>query len=275
MIHSIDYYSFTIPHEFPPVMSILEKNREAIEKFVKVCNLSEIFPVRPEEWTPETGARQYQVRLRHSAIDITLSYGSVNAHVFVECAGKSCNNLDAVNALDAIIKATCDRATRIDFAVDIETDADPISFSAFRNSPSFKSSGQIISPTGRTGYVGGRKSDRMARVYRYEPPHPRSKFLRVEAEYKHNAAKSAAKHYLEVGLVQASIDAHSPFQWLSAAWTPEVVSSSKIAYKAYRPDNASTVRWLYGDVITALSKAVKSGIVDFEEWLKKAREGLS
>jgi hypothetical protein len=96
----------------------------------------------------------------------------------------------------------------------------------------------------------------------------------VEAEYKHDAAKSASKHYIETGLIKASLDAHQAFQWKHAAWTPEIVGASKIPYTAYRPDNASTVRWLYGDVVTALSKAVKTGLVDFDAWVNFVREGL-
>lgn len=274
MIHSIDYYSFTIPHEFPSIMKIEEKSHEAIRIFSLVCHEMSMFRMPLEAWKPETGARQYQVRLRHETTDITISFGSVNAHLFIECAGKACNTLDAINALLPLIENTLSRATRIDFAVDIFTDCDPRDFSASRNSTSFKSSGEVRTPSGRTNYVGGRASDRMARVYRYEPPHPRSEYLRVEAEYKHDAAKAAAQHLIAFGLPQASLDAHSPFQWTHATWTPENAHSSKIPYKAYRPDNASTVRWLYGDVVTALSKAIKAGLVDLDEWLEFLREGL-
>lgn len=275
MLYSIDYYSFTIRYEFPSTMKIQEKNRECIKAFLSVGKLQNIIPFKLDDWTPETGARQYQVRLRHNSLDICLSYGSINAHIFVECAGKACNNLDALDALVSLIEATSSRATRIDFAVDIECDTDPRDFVEMRGGTAFKSSGEIRTPSGRTNYVGGRSSDRMARVYRYEPPHPRAGFLRVEAEYKHAAAKASSGHLISKGLSQTCLDAHSPFQWAHPDWTPGNVNASKISYKAYRPENASTIRWLYGDVISALSKAVKAGLIDFEEWLKIAREGLS
>jgi len=274
MIHSIDYYSFTIPHEFPQIMSIQEKNRECVKTFLSVCDLEPMLGFKLEDWTPEIGLRQYQVRLRHASLDICLSFGSVNAHIFVECAGKACNNLDALDALEQVIAATHERATRIDFAVDIECDTDPSEFTAFRKNKSFKSSGEIRSPSGRTSYVGGRASDRMARVYRYEPPHPRARFLRVEAEFKHAAAKAAAGRVGTQTLAALSLDAHSSFQWSHPAWTPENINTSKIAYKVYRPENAATVRWLYGDVVTALSKAIKAELIDFDEWLNFVREGL-
>jgi len=274
MIHSIDYYSFTIPYEFPTNIKIEEKCRLAIKKFVSHCGLSDTGFLRREAWEIESGARQYQIRLRHSSLDICVSFGQVNAHIFVECAGKACNNLDALDVLDKIIETTMERTTRIDFAVDLLTDCDPREFIAQRGGSAFKSSGEIRTPSGRTNYIGSRSGDRMARVYRYEPPHPRASFLRVEAEYKHAAAKAAARHFITNGHSQACLDAHSPFQWKHAAWTPEDTTSSKIPYTAYRPDNASTVRWLYGDVVTALSKAVKAGLVDFEVWVNFVREGL-
>lgn len=274
MIYSIDYYSFTIPYEFPSNITIKDKNNLAIAKILDTCKLRFIGYFSSGDWLVETGARQYQVRLRHKTVDICISFGSINAHIFVECAGKACNNLDALDALVPIIKATADRTSRIDFAVDILTDCDPREFVAQREGTAFKSSGEIRSPAGRTNYIGSRTSDRMARVYRYEPPHPRASYLRVEAEYKHAAAKAASRHFTNKDVSIACLDAHTPFQWKHPAWTPENLTSSKIPYKAYRPDNASTIRWLYGDVVTALSKAVKEGLVDFEEWVNFVREGL-
>jgi hypothetical protein len=114
----------------------------------------------------------------------------------------------------------------------------------------------------------------MARVYRYEPPHPRAEYLRVEAEYKGNAAKIASKHYLEAGLLQASMDAHTPFGWSHTDWSQENTTSRKINYTSYRPENAATIRWLYGDVITALSKACKSELVILDDWLTELKKKI-
>lgn len=219
-------------------------------------------------WSHENGARFYQHRLRHDVTGIALSYGKTNAHILVEFSGFTCNNLDAGGLLDDVIKQTYSRCSRIDFAVDIETATDPKDFVEQRGNKSFKSSGNKVSPSGRTYYLGGRTSERMARVYRYNPPHPRSNLLRVEAEYKGDAAKAAAEHYCTSGLQQACIDAHHPFSWEHHDWQEGELASRKIPYKAYNPQNASTIRWLYGDVVTALRKAVKADLIDFDDWLK-------
>lgn len=274
MFYSIDYYAMTIPIRSPIGDFGHETLLATIKAFISFFDFQPEYYELPGSWGIEAGTRPYSTRLRHSVTDVCLSVGNANAHIYVEFAGKACNNYDAKGELDDIITRSVLRVSRIDFAVDIITKVDPREFSAQRKNKSFKSSGEKRSPSGRTNYVGGRTSERMARVYRYEPPHPRSQYLRVEAEYKGSAGKAAAKHYLEVGLQRASLDAHSAFGWSHSDWTPEDESSGKIPYKTYRPENASTVRWLYGDVVTALLKAVEKGLVDFDEWLEFVREGL-
>src|ERR1044071_1571589 len=272
MFSKIGYYSFTILFDAPSVIRREELFNLVLKTFVSVSDFQPERFLNISEYSVEQGARQYHYRLRHNSSEMALSFGGINNHILVECAGKTCDTFDSADLLYPLISATCERTTRIDFAVDIETTEDPRTFSAFRNSKAFKSSGEQRTPSGRTNYVGGRKGERMARVYRYEPPHPRSHLLRVEAEYKGHAAKAAAGHLLEVGVRQACLDAHSPFQWTSPTWSPENGSGIKIPYKAYRPENAATVRWLYGDVVTALSKALKKGLIDWDEWLKYVRK---
>lgn len=274
MYYSIDYYAFTIPTRSP----FGDIDHEALEFIVKAAVT--FLQLEPESfqfglrWQVEGAKHPYKTRLRHIVTDLCLSVGSVNAHVYVELAGKACNTFDATGQLDTFIHIACDRTSRIDFAVDIETGEAPAVFSASRNNMAFKSNGHKDSPSGSTYYVGGRTSERMARVYRYEPPHPRSHLLRVEAEYKGDAGKIAAEYYLKVGVQQACIDAHQAFQWTHPTWTPSLPSQGKIPYKKYRPENASTVRWLYGDVVTALSKAVTSGLIDLDDWLDFLRGKL-
>ena len=268
MFYSIDYYAMTIP-----VQSIFsEVDHEginfAIKAFISFFRLEDAVFSSGASWIVEGAKHPYKTRLRHAVTDVCLSIGKVNPHIYVEFAGKACNTFDATDQLDGFIRTSSERTSRIDFAVDIETEIDPRDFCASTNSKAFKSSGEKRTPSGRTSYVGGRSSERMARIYRYEPPHPRSHLLRVEAEYKGDASKVAAEHYLKEGLLQACLDAHSPFQWTHPSWTPGDRVARKIEYKKYRPENAATVHWLYGDVITALSKAVTSGLIDFGDWLE-------
>ena len=274
MYYCIDYYAMTIPIRSPIGEFGHETLLSITKSFTSFFNLAGEDFLSAGQWGIEGAKHPYKTRLRHAVTDVCLSVGSVNAHIYVEFAGKACATFDGKGILDDIISRSTDRTSRIDFAVDILCKTDPLEFSEQRENLSFKSTGNKRTPSGRTEYVGGRTSERMARVYRYEPPHPRSEFLRVEAEYKGDAAKASARHYIEVGLQQATLDAHSCFKWTSPDWTPENGTYGKIPYKNYRPENASTIRWLYGDVITALSKAISSDLIDFGEWLENLQERL-
>ncbi len=276
MFYSIDYYSYTIPTEKPFIEGMFyDQQSTVIKAFATSFSdlaLEQLFSLN---WTHEQGQRFYQHRLRHDQTDVALSYGRTNSHIFVELDGKACNNFDSRDLLEPLILRTGERCSRIDFAVDIECDTPPKEFIEQRHGRAFKSSGNKYSPTGGTEYIGGRTSDRMARVYRYYKPHPRHMFLRVEAEYKGDAAKAACEHLSAHGLLQTCLGAHQPFGWEHHNWTPDEDAPPKITYRAYSPADASTVRWLYGDVITALRKAVKNDLIEFEEWLTVLKKGMN
>lgn len=273
MYYSIDYYSFTILLDKPLGEGMFESDyRFAIDRFCDLNAAIRNVPTFREGWAIQNAKGFYSYRLRHETTDATISYGSINAHLLVELAGKACNTFDAADLLMPLIQSTCERATRIDFAVDILCNTSPFEFIGKRGNVSFKSSGNKYSPTGGTEYLGGRSSDRMVRVYRYYEPHPRADFLRVEAEYKGSAAKASAAHLITAGVWQASLDAHHPFQWQHDVWQPDISTAKPIKYSNYRPSNASTVHWIYGDVVTALRKAAATGLIDLDEWLKYLRE---
>jgi len=275
MFTLVDYYSFTIPLKEPLGKAMFDADKQmAIRTFAQTVRISTFENGVEDNWETENAKGFYQTRLRHISADVTLSYGAINSHIFVELAGKACANFDSQDLLNQLIERTWERATRIDFAVDIKTEIAPKTFIEARSNKSFKSSGNKYSPTGGTEYLGGRSSERMARVYRYYSPHPRHEFLRVEAEYKGDAAKAASKHLVEAGVQQASLDAHQPFGWLHAIWDTGDCTATRITYRTFRPDTASTLVWLYGDVVSALRKATKTGLLDLEEWLKFLREGL-
>lgn len=243
--------------------------KHAISEFLRFIPDNEHHKFGLGNWGIEPARGFYSIRLRHEITGVAISFGAINQHLFIELSGRACNNLEAIDALFPLIEQTSDRCSRIDFAVDIATECDPETFCTERVGTSFKSNGTIESPSGKTCYLGSRKSERMARVYRYAPPHPRSHLLRVEAEYKGDAGKAAAKHLATTDLRSACLDAHKPFGWQHSSWSEDEDGARKIEYKSYSPSNASTVRWLYGDVITALRKAIETGLVDLDDWLSK------
>jgi len=275
MIYSIDYYAYTIPTESPFIEGMFYDQQETVLNIFRTSlPVNEHSHKFVDGWQHEHIHKHYQHRLRHTATDVCLSYGRKNAHVYVEFAGKACNALESIDILLLIILGTNPRCSRIDFAVDVECQISPAVFISQRHNKSFKSSGNKYSPTGGTEYIGGRTSDRMARVYRYNEPHPRHKLLRVEAEFKGDAAKATAKFLSETDVQTACLSAHQIFGWKHEVWQPDQANISKVPYKSYSPSTASTIEWLYGDVVTALRKAIRKDIIDFEDWLKYVRQGL-
>lgn len=275
MISLIDYYSFTVPTERDFDNQMFHSNRtfviDLFTTYFSDITLQHFFTLN---WEDEHGSGFYKSRIRHADTDVCISYGGVNKHIFVELAGKACASLDARDLLIPLITNTHARASRIDFAFDIECDVSPAEFVAFRNGKAFKSNGSINSESGSTVYVGSRKADRMARVYRYYPPHPRAAYLRVEAEYKGDAAKAFSAVVVRDGALRSCLAAHLPFGWGHSVFDTTDTTVSRVTIPYSRPKDASTVRWLYGDIPKAVARCVKEGLIDFDDWLETVKECL-
>lgn len=268
MYYKVDYYSFTIPIDAPIERASLEAQSFIINSFLSLGSYLAQWGGNLSAWEVESAKGFYTFRLRHLPTGVTLSWGKVNPHIFVEVSGSACDNLESVDALVPLVRDTCTRCSRIDFAVDIETQTDPVSFSASLKNKAVKSNGHQKSPTGETVYLGGRASENFVRIYRYNPPHPRSHLLRAEVECKGDAAKVAAAYLVATDVKTACLAAHARYDWQHPDWQPDAHSLSKLAFRHYSRSDASTVKWLYGDVVTALNKAVKNGIVDLDDWLR-------
>jgi len=263
MYHKIDYYAFTIPARLA-----FSEVTDEIQAFVQstfstlLCGY-DIQETLESGWYLERAKGFYSHRLRHEVTGIALSFGTTNAHVYCELSGKACDCLESSGVLAALINKTGARASRIDFAVDIATELPVDEFTYHRNEKRWKFVSHIVSASGTTDYVGSRTGERMARVYRYNPPHPRSHLLRVEAEYKGDAAKAIVKELEIRSLEDVCMAAHAPFGWNHPIWKAEEKEAVKVPYSAHNPDNAATVRWLYGVVAASVRKAVQNGLIDW------------
>jgi hypothetical protein len=268
----IDYYSFIINSAAPFGDVGKETCDYVINAFRSLFPSPATQALFDADWHLEAAKGFYSARLRHELSGVALSFGSVNAHIFCELSGKPCDTLDSAAELIPLVRSTHAKCSRIDFAVDFSTDTTPERFSAFRNTTRWKYAPVYPSSSGTTVYVGSRTSERMARVYRYNKPHPRAHLLRVEAEYKGKAARAIAALVTEKSFSDVIRDAHSVFGWSHDLWNESIGQGEKVSYTSHRPANANTVRWLYGDVAKALWRAIDSDLIDFEEWLKFVRE---
>jgi hypothetical protein len=217
------------------------------------------------QWSPAGGF--YTHRIMCPTTGVSISFASSNRFALCELSGRTVDNVLRYLSIRELCLAANGRATRIDLAVDIETDCTPAEFSAERDSARFKSQGNYISETGETCYVGSRSSDRLARVYRYYAPHPRAHLLRAEAEYKGDAAKTLCDALIEKELTEVTFSAHLPFGWKHPLWTSQQLEVSKIPARAYDREGAGTLRWLELSVVPAIKKAAGNGLIDLKQWL--------
>lgn len=268
MDFKIDWYSFTLPLRGIPG-GAGDETIKHIDLFLELAIGEDWVPIAGRHiWQLEKGRGFYSFRIRNADTKVCVSWGDVNPHVYIECSGEACDLINRLGALEHFIEKTCNRASRIDFAVDIETDCDPQDFIVNIDGQAFKTTGSIVSENGKTCYIGSRKSERMARVYRYSHPHPRSHLLRVEAEYKGEAAKIAARAVICEGVRSACLAAHLPFRWKHPVWKPDETTYTKLPARKYDTEQASTVRWLYGTVAQSLLKAHQSDLINLAEWLQ-------
>jgi len=193
-------------------------------------------------------------------------------HACVEISGQGCERLIADGALNDVLAKCADRVTRIDVATDIETNVLPSEFVSQVTHERMRAHGSQISETGQTEYVGSQKSDRYARVYRYNPPHPRAKLLRIEHVFRRDYAKSVAKACVENGIVSVAASAGKAFGWAHGTWILSEAEFCDIAVTAPEKGGGKTVTWLVRSVAPAFRRLVADGTIRdpqafFEEYL--------
>jgi len=200
---------------------------------------------------------------------ITL-YASPNlTHCCVEISGQGCERLIAQGCLDNVLSRCHERITRIDIASDIETEVRPTSFVEKVDHERMRTSGHVVSDTGETCYVGSQKSDRYARVYRYNQPHPRSHLLRIEHVFRREYAKVVAGEIARSGVDAVAKSAGKAFGWAHTVWTPESTQEIDLSVVKAEPTMGGTVFWLIKSVAPAFKKLVAKGIIpDPEKFLR-------
>ena len=211
----IDWYSFTLPLVSPlPARTGVDVLGD-INVQLRSLSCDWLDSLSADgTWRLDKAKGFYSFRATHLTSGLSVSWGDVNAHLFVELPGSACDFVRAVGDFPALIRATCGRASRIDAAIDLRTGCSPRAFVAGGFAKRFGNShGHVVSEQGETVYVGNRKSDRSARVYRYNRPHPRAHLLRVEAEYHGKAARALAEVLRDLGEVEAVRRAHRAFEW--------------------------------------------------------------
>lgn len=221
------------------------------------------------EVVPERGRFPYHASTSGNGVKVYWSPGSLD--ILVEVTGEGCERLEAAGAMKALVKANLDNLTRVDIATDIVTETDPIEFAEQRTNKRHKSHETSVTPTGTTYYVGSRRSDRFARVYRYAKPHPRSDRLRIECVFRGHQAPTLARTWLECGNDETAARVGNQYGWSHSDWEPR--STEKI--QAWRPDRKThkTMHWYHSQIVPALRKLIAAGLLTHEQLAKDVQNG--
>lgn len=225
-------------------------------------------------WTHEKRSRApYKDTWMDAEAGISI-YASPNlTHATVEISGQGCERLIAAGNLNDILAKCHERVTRIDVATDIETGTIPSEFIFFLSHERMRASGFQKSETGETCYVGSKKSDRYARVYRYFPPHPRSHLLRIEHVFRRDYAKSVAASILDTTVESVAAAAGKAFGWAHVDWQPSAAQVADISIVAAERNAGNTVTWLVRSVAPAIKRLIADGTIKdpeafFEKYFK-------
>jgi len=192
---------------------------------------------------------------------ISLFAGIHLNHCCVEISGKGCEILIEKNLLEKCIMAVQERITRIDIAADIETSISPLAFVGSLRHDRMRSSGHQLSASGETCYVGSRKSERYARVYRYFEPHPRSAYLRVEHVFRGDYACNVGRAIINSGLDNVASTAGKAFGWAHDTWQPNETTEVDLSVVKAERTTGSTVYWLMTQVAPAFKRLCAEGII--------------
>jgi hypothetical protein len=267
MRYSIDWLSFSVPFE-----PITRENSRLLGPLVEAsvkAYMGELIDelVSGQSFTLAHGRRPYAASWGRDDGGVRFFGAPTLAHVLVEISGTGCKTLRAQNSFEEVLSLVHQRVSRIDLAIDIETETTPSDFVIHKAGKSFKSSGYIKSETGETCYVGSQKSDRWARVYRYAKPHPRANDLRVEHVFRRGAAKSFALALLSGDYAGAVVACGNVFGWTHKDWQTGSVHPLTIKTIGMRREKNNTINWIYGAVTSSIVKAVKAGTLDINDWL--------
>ena len=194
------------------------------------------------------------------------------SQVLIEISGKGCAALGH-DALMHLLQSTehtggnvLERLTRIDLALDIETGVMPAQIVAEGYSARFEANASINEQSGHTEYVGSAHSDRMCRVYRYNPPHERAHLLRFEYVLRRDAAKAAARAVIQQGIDPVIGSLEHVFAWKHPAATSYDTGRRITAWKPVDKKNANTLRWVVTAVFPALERLEREGALSDDFW---------
>jgi hypothetical protein len=258
IMNLVDWISFTLPYSsmFQKIesTSIIEIKPHIRDEYPHISDYIMSFP----DLEQGRGRKMFDTSFRSSIGGFTIYQRHSLKFTLFEFSGTGCAVLRKRKSMKDFIRLYGDRFTRIDCTTDIETDVDPLEFIKNRSTERFSSYSTEKSETGVTHYVGSKTSDRFARVYRYNPPHPRSHLLRVEHVLRNDEAKNVAAIMENRSLSAVQSALGNTFGWTNSAWT-EKRNDAPIKAAPRDIRQGKTERWLMSSVLPAIRRLIDEG----------------
>lgn len=271
IIPHIDWFQFTFNNEEAPHVNIDQWtgiSRPALLDILPNVTTDDDYG---DGWVEVQARQPYRHAYQHVSTAVRLSWHAGVGEGIVEVPGRACRALASVGRLMPLLEKYAARCSRIDYAVDMETDTRPSEFVNSRSHKKFRSLSYFDSAEGETVYTGSWNSDRFARVYRYAPPHERAHLLRAEHVFKRRHARMFLEQFLGVGgsgLMEAT---GKTFGWAHQDWKPALAEKPTVDDLArWRPERhaSKTLLWLERTAIPAIVRlAIEGEIDDVTEWL--------
>jgi hypothetical protein len=271
IIAHVDWFSTSLACDFGDealISGVPQGGREAATTFVAVLPPSLLGLHSPQPVAPRAPYR-YAYQCENSAA--RYSWHPDGDHVHIELPGRACLTAEKEGDLFETLKAYGKLATRIDIACDIQTKTQPSVFCSAGYSRRFSSYSIFSSDSGETVYVGSMSSERFARVYRYNPPHPRSHLLRIEYVFRKEYAPGVIDLLLREGYRGFLRSITDVFRWVHADWDINLWEGAAAALsRGYVPERhaSRTLLWLETVCCPAIVRLTESGeIRNLEAWL--------
>jgi len=267
----IDWITFTLTPRYRTTYAegttLDEMYREAIEQaFLQTFDRDATEKYFGGVWQKQERSRApYSDAWKVDQGGITVYASPTLNHLCVEISGQGCETLISAGGLEFILRRVEDRVTRIDIASDIRTSVRPTEFVQQLSHERMRASGYQNSESGETCYIGSQKSDRYARVYRYNPPHPRSDLLRVEHVFRKDYAKKVAAECVGGNVQRVALAAGKAFGWNHNDWGATDGDMADISVVAERRNTGKTVFWLTDTVASAFKRLCADGTISDPE----------
>lgn len=268
MLVKVDWLSFTVKFAVGEGRSVGEVCQLVWQELLDMDDDLPARLVGDSDFTAAKGRAPYSDAFSWHNGGVTLFVHPALNHALFEISGKGCDAVLHDDWVWNILNPIKNRLTRIDVACDMLTDTRPLEFTSQRATGRFKSHSEAFSESGETCYIGSKTSNRYARVYRYNPPHERSMFLRSEFVLKAEDAKAIAHNIIQDGLMPVAAALGDKFGWLHPDWKPSATEPSEI--EAYRPDRreGKTLFWLNDTIAPLLLRLHREGTIDAKDWFQ-------